>query len=59
MDGEWEPIETLPMDATPVLVFMPDADQPVSIVLANDLPCNKPTHWMRLPPPPSDLTITL
>ncbi len=32
---------------------------PVSIVAANDLPFNKPTHWMRLPPPPSDLTIGL
>lgn len=59
MDAEWEPIETIPKDATPVLVFAPEAAQQVGIFAANALPDISPTHWMPLPPPPSDLSISL
>ena len=59
MDAQWEPIETLPKDETPVLVYAPEAAQQVAIFAANALPDIAPTHWMPLPPPPSDLSISL
>ncbi len=59
MEAEWEPIDTIPKDATRVLVFAPGADEPLGIFAANEVPDIAPTHWMPLPPPPSDLKFGL
>ena len=55
MEAEWEPIDTIPTDGTRVLVFAPGADEQLGIFAAHELPDIAPTHWMPLPPPPSDL----
>lgn len=65
--SSWQPIETIPMDGSPVLVWCPEEIsrrshvqianyrpncQIVGNMFAFDL-CAKPTHWMPLPAPPS------
>jgi hypothetical protein len=68
MSNEWQPIETIPMDGTPVLVWAPvPFSRRSHIQVANFSPnCRivgnvfafdlrkeeRPTHWRPLPSPP-------
>lgn len=62
---EWQPIETAPKDGTPILCFTPDEQfSPITGIdvlwfengdwLYNaNIVLDPPTHWMPLPPPPT------
>lgn len=68
MSTEWQPIETIPMDGTPVLVWSPEVFSRRAHVQVANFTANckivgnvfafdlgkgqKPTHWMPLPSPP-------
>lgn len=67
MFGEWQPIETAPRDGTELLVSGFEFDEPREgrwvccaeyvnreWVEKSGLSLYPPTHWMPLPPPPSD-----
>jgi hypothetical protein len=65
-NNEWQPIETAPKNGINILVFDPDNNSDVGVVIANYFEDNKcwfitwddteieinPTHWMPLPKPP-------
>ena len=62
---DWQPIETAPDDATPVLVFDPgledvlvgwrctDDDEPWQLLSFEYTIHLNPTHWMQRPDPPA------
>lgn len=67
---EWQPIETAPKDGTEVILYVPDFDKVTTGWYSQKTrlwphceeftedgePCNVglPSHWMPLPPPPSN-----
>ncbi len=51
----WQPIETLPRDGTPVLVWAEPMSQPdIAWHESTGMTARTYTHWMPLPKPPID-----